>query len=319
MCKMAFFDPPVLIRQVLQSPDFREKGGVGRRFSVQQNCGNRKTSLEEMIGLQEHRRRSISFRPTYAGLTSSLLSSRSGPLSTFCLAFSLHKQWIFDGFSCLRLMISGLLESVLGENLACFNRFPKQPTSSSWIGGGDMLTSAFRNSPVGVHTQVKLICRPSNVMNRTGGCFLKHTSGWIFMKQNPLFVRFFMFDHYLILIIFFSRFSFCSNSILHDFLGGPRIWKGLETMGSNLRTLGTACSSCTAISACGLQEFGLRLSWLPCESLGERFVGWFFPCILRKILNEERFRSPESSKLQGWYKSAFQKIDLWRSSCNSVE
>lgn len=67
-----------------------------------------------------------------------------------------------------------------------------------------MLTSAFRNSPVGVHTQVKLICRPSNVMNRTGGCFLKHTSGWIFMKQNRLFVRFFMFDHYLILIIFVS-------------------------------------------------------------------------------------------------------------------
>ena len=203
-------------------------------------------------------------------------------------------------------------------SLGCWNRFwaktwhvstvSQNKSSSSWIGGGDMLTSAFRNSPVGVHTQVKLICRPSNVMNRTGGCFLQHTSGWIFMKQNPLFVRFFMFDHYLILIIYFSRFSFCSNSILHDFLGGPRIWKGLETMGSNLRTLGTACSSCTAISACGLQEFGLRLSWLPCESLGERFVGWFFHGFLRKILNEERFRSPESSKLQGWYKWLSRKL-----------
>lgn len=78
---MAFFDPPVLIRQVLQSPDFREKGGVVfEEFSVATKpVGNRKTSLEDMIGLQEHRRRSISFRPTYAGLTSSLLSSRSGP------------------------------------------------------------------------------------------------------------------------------------------------------------------------------------------------------------------------------------------------
>lgn len=50
------FDPPVL-SQVLQSPDFREKGGVGRRIQCATKLWESQTSLEHMIGLQEHRRK----------------------------------------------------------------------------------------------------------------------------------------------------------------------------------------------------------------------------------------------------------------------
>ena len=234
---MAFFDPPVWKSQVLQSPDFREKGGVVfEEFSVATKpVGNRKTSLEDMIGLQEHRRKIHFFSSNICRpyLKSPIFKVRS-ILEFFFL--TARFAWLVPFTSS---------ESLMGFHvwgwwsLGCWNRFwaktwhvstvstitnPAQAESAAW----DMLTLAFRNSPVGVHTQVKLICRPSNVMNRTGGCFLKHTSGWIFMKQNRLFVRFFMFDHYLILIIFFSRFSFCSNSILHDFwraLGFEKAWK----------------------------------------------------------------------------------------------
>ena len=51
----------------------------------------------------------------------------------------------------VRLMVSGLLESVLGENLACL----KPGAQARSIGADDI-----RNSPVGVRIQVKLICRP---------------------------------------------------------------------------------------------------------------------------------------------------------------
>lgn len=196
--------------------------------------------------------------------------------STFCLACSLHKQWIFDGFSCLRLMISGLLESVLGENLACFNRFYHNKSSSSWIGGLGYADFSLQ----------ELTCWRSHPSEADLQAFKRYEQNWRlffkayigvdFYETKPTFCAIFhvwpLSDSHNFFLPFFFLFQFNPPW----FLEGPRIWKGLETMGSNLRTLGTACSSCTAISACGLQEFGLRLSWLPCESLGERFVGWFF-------------------------------------------
>lgn len=302
------FDPPVL-SQVLQSPDFREKGGVGRRIQCATKLWESQTSLEHMIGLQEHRRKIHFFssnicRPYLKSPIFKVRSTQHVLLGLFP-SQAVNLWWVFMS-EVDDLWVVGIGS---GRKPGMFQPFPKTNPAQAESAVGICWLQPSGTHLLAFTPKWSWFAGDSNVLNRTGGCFLKAYIGVDFYETKPTFCAIF---HVWPLS---DSHNFCSPVSLFVpiqssmIFGGPSdLISGLETMGSKLRTLGTACSSCTAISACGLQEFRWRLSWHNLWVLGGAICWMIFPCIFRKILNEERFRSPESSTLQGWYKWLSRKL-----------